>query len=64
MVDSGVEDRSRKYATPKLIVGYEEVKKYADSHGIKVYNATRGGVLEVFPRVKLEDILKTRAEEK
>lgn len=63
-MDSGVEDRSRKYATPKLIVGYEEVKKYADSHGIKVYNATRGGVLEVFPRVRLGDILKTRAEEK
>ena len=59
-VDSGVEDRSRKYATPKLIVGYEEVKKYADSHGIKVYNATRGGVLEVFPRVKLEDVLKEK----
>ena len=56
-VDSGVEDRSRKYATPKLIVGYEKVKEYADSHGIKVYNATRGGVLEVFERVKLEDVL-------
>ncbi len=57
-VDSGVEDRARKYATPKLIVGYEKVKEYADSHGIKVYNATRGGVLEVFPRVALEDVLK------
>lgn len=57
-VDSGVEDRARKYATPKLIVGYEKVKEYADSHGIKVYNTTRGGVLEVFPRVALEDVLK------
>lgn len=56
-VDSGVEDRNRKFATPKLIVAYEEAKKYADSHGIKIYNATRGGVLEVFPRVKLEEIL-------
>lgn len=56
-VDSGVEDRNRKYATPKLIVAYEEAKKYADSHDIKIYNATRGGVLEVFPRVKLEEIL-------
>lgn len=60
-VDSGVEDRSRKYATPKLIVGYEKVKEYADSHGIKVYNATRGGVLEVFPRVNLEDVLKEKS---
>lgn len=57
-VDSGVEDRSRKYATPKLIVGYEKVKEYADSHGIKVFNATRGGVLEVFPRVDLDAVLK------
>lgn len=56
-VDSGVEDRNRKYATPKLIVAYEEAKRYADKHGIKIYNATRGGVLEVFPRVKLEDVL-------
>lgn len=59
-VDSGVEDRSRKYATPKLIVGYEKVKEYADTHGIKVYNATRGGVLEVFPRVDLDDVLKEK----
>lgn len=61
-IDSGVEDRSRKYATPKLIVGYEKVKEYADSHEIKVYNATRGGVLEVFPRVKLEDVLKEKSK--
>lgn len=61
VVDCGVEDRSRKYATPKLIAGYERVKEYADSHGIKVYNATRGGVLEVFPRVELEDVLKEKS---
>lgn len=56
-IDSGVEDRSRKFATPKLIVGYEKAKEYADTHNIKIFNATRGGVLEVFPRVKLENIL-------
>lgn len=56
-IDSGVEDRNRKYATPKLIVGYEEAKRYADSHDIKIYNATRGGVLEVFERVNLDDVL-------
>lgn len=61
IVDCGVEDRSRIYATPKLIAGYEKVKEYADSHGIKVYNATRGGVLEVFPRVELEDVLKEKS---
>lgn len=36
---------------------YEELKKFADVHGIKIYNATRGGNLEIFPRRNLEDIL-------
>ncbi len=36
---------------------YRLLKKYADRHGIKIYNATRGGNLEVFPRVRLEDVL-------
>ncbi len=36
---------------------YRLLKKYADRHGIKIYNATRGGNLEVFPRVQLEDVL-------
>lgn len=36
---------------------YRLLKKYADQHGIKIYNATRGGNLEVFPRVQLEDVL-------
>ena len=56
-VDSGVEDRSRKFATPKLVTAYEVAKEYADKHNIKIYNATRGGVLEVFPRVDLDNVL-------
>jgi hypothetical protein len=36
---------------------YEICKKYADVHGIKIYNATRGGNLEIFERVRLEEIL-------
>lgn len=61
-VDSGVEDRSRKFATPKLTVGYQEAKKYADAHNIKIFNATRGGVLEVFPRINLDDVLKNKGD--
>ncbi len=56
-IDAGVEDRSRAYATPKLIVGYECAKEYADSHGVKIYNSTRGGVLEVFECRPLEEVL-------
>lgn len=62
-IDSGVEDRARKYATPKLVTAYEVAKEYADKHNIKIYNATRGGVLEVFERVKLEDVLKTEMKQ-
>lgn len=33
-------------------------KEWADNNGLEIYNATRGGYLEVFPRVTLEDAVK------
>jgi hypothetical protein len=42
---------------------YEEEKsflkarEYAEEHGIRIYNATRGGELEVFERVNLDEVL-------
>lgn len=39
-----------------LIHAYEVAKEYADEHGIKIYNATRGGMLEVFPRVDFDTL--------
>lgn len=41
----------------RSLVVYRLLKKYADRHGIKIYNATRGGNLEVFPRITLEEVL-------
>lgn len=38
------------------VAGYISVKRYSDEKGIKVYNATRGGKLEVFERVALESL--------
>ena len=35
---------------------YQAAKKYADAHGIKIYNATCGGKLEVFPRVDFDSL--------
>lgn len=35
---------------------FVSMKKYCDEHGIEVYNATRGGKLEVFPRVDFDMI--------
>lgn len=41
----------------RSLVVYQLLKQYADKHGIRIYNATRGGNLEIFPRVALEDVL-------
>lgn len=38
-------------------LAHEKAKEETDSLGIKVYNATEGGSLEVYPRVRLDDVL-------
>lgn len=40
-----------------LFKSYEVAFKHAKKKGIKLYNATRGGKLEVLPRVNLEDVI-------
>lgn len=35
---------------------YIAAKNYADAHGIKIYNATRGGHLDVFERVNFDEL--------
>lgn len=40
----------------RMINNYKQVKKACDSLGVEVYNATIGGKLEVFPRVKFENL--------
>lgn len=35
---------------------YESAQKHAEEHGIKIYNATRGGKLEVFERVEFDSL--------
>ena len=37
-----------------MVLAYEAAREYADSHGIKIFNATRGGKLEVFERVDFD----------
>lgn len=44
--------------TDKQYNGYSAAKKYTDSHGIKIYNATRGGKLEIFPRVDFDTLFE------
>lgn len=40
----------------KMILTYETAKEYADAHGIRIRNATRGGKLEVFERVDFDSL--------
>ena len=42
----------------QVILAYETAKKYAENHGIKIYNATRGGELEIFDRVNFDTMFK------
>ena len=42
--------------TDKFILAYEVASAYARRHGIKIYTATRGGLLEVYPRVDLDEV--------
>lgn len=61
-VDHGIVDSQIDTSRDRNIAGYKAIKNYCDLHGIKVFNATRGGKLEVFPRVQLETVLKENKE--
>lgn len=39
-------------------------RKYAEEHGIGIYNATRGGELEVFERVDFDEVIKKLKKQK
>lgn len=43
-------------ATWEMNIAYEYARKYAETHGIKIYNATRGGHLEAFKRVDFDSL--------
>lgn len=50
--------------TDNTTISYIEARKFADKHNIRIYNATRGGRLEVFERKTLEDVLEKDENEK
>ncbi len=53
--ESDVAD-NKNHHEDRMILSYMSAKKYADEHGIKIYNATRGGALEVFERVDFDSL--------
>ena len=54
------EDKDKLYIpnTEKSTLTYIAMKHHCDQRGIKVYNATRGGKLEVFPRVEFDSLFE------
>lgn len=42
--------------TINMKIGFQAAKEYCDNNGIKIFNATRGGKLEIFDRVNLDEL--------
>lgn len=40
----------------KILRAYQAAKEYANTHNIQIYNATRGGYLEIFERVDFDKL--------
>lgn len=60
--------KGRKYHKPRIndlvLPGYRNAKKFVNENGIKVYNATIGGYLEVFPRININSLFNFTDEQK
>lgn len=63
-IEHGHYASSASSATERLFASYGEAKRYAENNGKKIFNATRGGKLELFPRVQLEDVLANQQKNK
>lgn len=48
----------------EMLPQYEIANDYANKHGFHIYNATRGGQLEAFPRVDFDEIIKNTERKK
>ena len=56
---------SRNYAAPEVdtnLLAYARAREVCDRQGVKIYNATRGGKLEIFERANLDEILDNTKE--
>lgn len=43
--------------TNRLLYAFSVAADFAHSHDVKIYNATRGGKLEIFERINLDDLI-------
>ena len=45
------------FRTNDVLFNYEGIRKYCEKIGVDIYNATRGGKLDVLERVDLDKVL-------
>lgn len=51
--------RTTQQASEAMLANaYAQAEEYTREHGIKIYNATRGGILEAFERVDFDSLLR------
>lgn len=55
-------NRPNLFLQEKVELAFKSAKNYADKHSIKIYNATRGGRLEIFERVDFDKLFKAEVE--
>lgn len=58
--------KGTKYHHPRLdetFKKWEEAKEFFEKNGVKIYNATVGGKLEIFERVNLKDVIEISDKE-
>ncbi len=58
IVDYGHKDPKAPIMGDKMIEGHQHFSDWIKDKNVNVFNATRGGMLEVYPRVDITEILK------
>lgn len=56
-IETGVVDPYASQLGERFIYVHSKLKEFADSKGIKIFNCTRGGMLDVYPRKKIEEVI-------
>lgn len=54
--ETGNQEKKPQMWVDKILRSYQAAREYADVHNLQIYNATRGGYLEVFPRVDFDTL--------
>lgn len=61
--DKRLFNASRAYAAPEVdtnLLAFARAKEVCDKKGVRIYNATRGGKLEIFPRVDFDSLFEKK----